>query len=104
MLSSFGHNLLSIIANLFVISNKKSLIYQILKFVGPLRVKFHFFNPLGFEIQSDFDYKASEVKLFSVKALKQYLNEKNLIHGRETATFSKLNALNFETCFRSMTY
>ena len=42
--------------------------------------------PLGFKIQSNFDMKTTEIKFHSVRALKRYLNEINLIHGRETAT------------------
>ena len=40
------------------INNNKSVLFQILKAVGPLGGKFDFFIPLGFEIQSNFDYKA----------------------------------------------
>ena len=76
----------------FVISNNKSFIFQNLNVVGVLGGKFHFFNPLGFEIQSDFDYKYTKIKLYSVRALKRFLNEKNLIHGRVTVTVSKFSA------------
>ena len=50
-----------------------------------------FFSPSGFVIRSDFDYRASKIKFYSVRALKYYLNEKNLIYGRVTATISKLS-------------
>ena len=65
--------------------------------VRPIGEKFDFFSPSGSEIQSN--YKSSEIKLFSVGALKGYLNEKNLMQGRETATISKFIALTFETYF-----
>ena len=66
---------------MFVISNNKSVISQNLKVVGPLGGKFDFFSLSGFEIQSDFDYRMEKIKFYSVRALKCYLNEKNLIHG-----------------------
>ena len=60
-----------------------------------------FFSPLGFDIQTNSDHKTQKVKLCSVRALKHYLNEKNLIHGRVMATISKLGVLIFETCFKN---
>ena len=72
------------------ISNNKSFISKNLKVVGPLGGNFDFFSPSGFEIQSDFDYRTSKIKFYSVRALKCYLNEKNLIHGRVTATIPNL--------------
>ena len=81
----------------FVIGNNHSFITQNLKVVGPLGGKFDFFSPSGFEIQSDFGYRTSKIKFNSIRALKCYLNEKNLIHGRVTATFSKFNPQIFET-------
>ena len=69
-----------------MIGNNQSLISQILKVVGPLGERFEFFSRLGFKIQSNFDLETTEIKVHSVRALKRYLNEKNLIHGRETAT------------------
>ena len=68
-----------------------------MKVVGPLRGKFDFFSPSGFEIQSDFDHRTSKIKFYFVRALKCYLNKKNLIHGRVTATISKFIAQIFET-------
>ena len=68
-----------------------------MKVVGPLEGKFDFFSPSGFEIQSDFDYRTSKIKFYSVRALKCYLNEKNLIHGRVTATIKKFSPQIFET-------
>ena len=84
---------------ILVISNNQSFISQILKVVGPLGEKLEFFSPLGFKIKSNFDLETTKLKLHSVRALKQYLNEKNLIHGRETATIWKFSAQNFQTYF-----
>ena len=50
---------------------------------------FDVFSPSGFEIQSDFEYRTSKTKFYCLKALKRYLNEKNLIHDRVKATISK---------------
>ena len=76
---------------IFAISNAKSFISQNLKVVGPLRGKFDFFSLLGFEIQYDFDHKILNLKLCCARALKHYLNEKNLIHRRVPATISKVS-------------
>ena len=59
-----------------------------------------FFSSSGFEIQSDFDYRTSKIKIYSVRALKFYLNEKNLIHGQVTETISKFSPQIFETLHR----
>ena len=104
MLSSFSYDFIFNIANLkffciFVISNNNSFISQNLKVVGPLGGKFDFFSPYGFEIQSDFDYRTSKIKFYSVRALGCYLNEKGLIHGRVTARISKFSPQIFETYF-----
>ena len=48
---------------IFVISNNQSLISKILKAVGPLGVKFKFFSPLGFKIQSNFGMETGQMKL-----------------------------------------
>ena len=45
--------------------------------------------------------KTQELKLYSVRALKQYLKETNLIHGQVMATTSKFSAQIVETYFRS---
>ena len=71
---------------IFVISNNQSFISQILRVVGPLGEKCEFFSPLGFKLQSNFDLETTKIKLHLVRALKRYLNEKNLLRGRETAT------------------
>ena len=84
---------------IFVISNNKSLISQNLKIVGPLGGKFDFFSPLTFEIQSAFYCRTSKIKFYFVRALKCYLNEESLIHGRATATVSKFSPQIFEVYF-----
>ena len=62
---------------MFVINKNKSLLSKNLKVVGSLGGKFDFFNPSGFEIQSDVDYKTSKIKFCSVRALKPHLNWMN---------------------------
>ena len=41
-------------------------------------------------MQGSFDLETTKIKLHSVRALKSYLNEKTLIHGRETAPSENL--------------
>ena len=77
------------------ICNNESFISQILKVVRPLGGKFNLFSPSGFEFQK-------LIMLYSVKALKRDLNEKNQIHGRETVSISIFGALIYETYFRSL--
>ena len=48
---------------IFVISNNKSFVSQILKVVGPLGEKSDFFSLFGLKIRSDFDYETSKIKL-----------------------------------------
>ena len=43
--------------------------------------------------------KPKKINLYSVRALKHYLNDKTLIHGRAMATISKFNPQIFETYF-----
>ena len=70
---------------------------QNLRVVGPLGGKFDFFSPSGFEIQSVFDYRTSKFKFDCVRDLNCYLNQKNLIHCRVTATISKFSPQIFNT-------
>ena len=56
------------------------------------------FGPLGFDIQRYAVHETTNIKLYSVRAFKRYLNEKR---GRETATISKFSALGFETYFNT---
>ena len=59
----------------------------------------NFFSPLGFNVQANSGHKTQKIKLYSVRALKCYLNEKNLIHGRVMETISKFSRQIFETYF-----
>ena len=86
---------------MFVISNNKSFISQNLKAEGPLVGKLDFSSPSRFDIQSDFDYRTSEIKFYSVRTLKCDLNEKHLIHDQVTATISKFSPQIFETYFKT---
>ena len=80
------------------VGNIQSFPPQIFEVVGPLRENLEFFSPLGFDIQRNSDHETPVIKLYSVRALKRYLNEKNL-HGRVTATISKFSLQIFETYF-----
>ena len=71
---------------MFVIGIIQSFTSQISGVVSLLGEK------LGFDIQRNSDHETPKIKLYSVRALKRYLNEKNLMHGRVTATISKLSA------------
>ena len=68
--------------------------------VGPLGENFDFFSPLGSEVQTNSDNKTQKIKLYSVRALKRHLSEKNLIHGGVMATISKFSPQIFETYFK----
>ena len=72
---------------------------QIFGVVGPSGENLDFFSPLGFNVQTNSDHKIQKVKLYSVSALKRYLNEKNLIYGRVMTTISKFSPQIFETYF-----
>ena len=60
------------------------------------------FSPLGFDVQTNSDHKTQKVTLYSVRAIKRYLNEKNLIHGRVMATNPKFSPWIFETYFKDV--
>ena len=62
--------------------------------------KLRFLSPLGFHVQTNSDHKTQKIKLHSIRVLKCYLNEKNLIHGQIMATISKFSPQIFETYFR----
>ena len=85
---------------IFVIADIHSFITQVFEVVGRLGENLDFFSPLGFDVQTNSDHKTQKIKLYSVRALKRYLNEKNLIHGRVMATISKFSPQIFETHFR----
>ena len=61
-------------------------------------------SPLGFDFQTNSDHNTEKIKLYSVRALKRYLNEKNLIHGREMAAISKFGPQIFETYLIKSTF
>ena len=84
---------------IFVVANIQSFTPQIFGVVGPLGENFDFFSPLRFDVQMTSDHKKQKIKLYSVRALKRYLNEKKLIHGRVMATSSKFSPKIFETYF-----
>ena len=63
-----------------------------------------FFSPLGFDAQTNSDHKTQNIKFHSVTALKRYLNEENLIHGRVMATISKFSPQIFQTYFNTQFY
>ena len=85
---------------MFVIAYIQSFTSQIFGVVSPLGENLDFFSPLGFDVQTNSDHKPPKIKLCSVRALKCYLNEKNLIHSRVMATISKFGPHIFETYFR----
>ena len=74
---------------IFVIATIQSFTSQILGVVGILGENLDLFSLLGFDVQTNSDHKAPKIKLYSVRALKGYLNEKNLMHGQLMATISK---------------
>ena len=63
---------------------------------GPLWKK-DFFSPLRFEAKNDFDHQTSKLKPHSIRASGQYLNHRNLIHGRETTSILDIVERNFES-------
>ena len=74
---------------------------QICGVVGPLGENLDFFSPLGFDVKTNSDHKTQKIKLYSVRALKCYLNEINLIYGRAMATISKFSPQIFGTYKRT---
>ena len=70
------------IADTFVNSNNYGIISQNLKIVGLLGEKVAFFIPLGIQIEIDFHHAKTRIKLYSFRALKRYLDVKNLTQGR----------------------
>ena len=73
---------------LFVVSNTQSFTPTIFGVVGTLGVNLDFFSPVGFDIQRDSGHETRKIKVCSVRALKCYLNVKNLVHGGGTAAAS----------------
>ena len=56
---------------------------------GPWEESLIFFNAVGLKKSN---YRTSKIKLYSIKALECYINEKNLINGRVTSKTSKFGA------------
>ena len=61
--------------------------------------KLDFFSPLGFEAKTDYDHKTSKLKPHSVRGSERYLNHKNPIHDRETASILRFSAETVESDF-----
>ena len=76
---------------IFVIAIIQSFTSQIFGVVGPLGENLDFFGPLEFDVQTNSDHKTQKIKLYKDRALKRYLNVKNLIHGRVMATISNFS-------------
>ena len=73
--------------------------YTHLKFLEssvPWEKTSNFFSPLGFDLQANSDHKTQIIALYSVRALKRCMNEKNLIHDRVMATISKFSPQMFQ--------
>ena len=88
-----------------MIGNNNSFITQNLKVVGPLAGKFDFFSvPQDLKFKAILITETQKIKFYIVRALKCYLNEKNLIHGRVTATISKFSPQIFEMYYISVIY
>ena len=68
-----------------------------MKVVGPLGRQFDFSVPRDLKFKAILITEPQKIKFYVVRALKCYLNEKNLIHGRITATISKFSPQIFET-------
>ena len=76
---------------IFVIANIQSFTSQIFWCRWSLGRKPQFLGLLGFDIETNSDHKTQKIKLYSARALKGYLNEKNLIHSQVMATISKFS-------------
>ena len=93
--SSSSYNLISDRAKveMFTTRNIQSFTFQIFGVVSlslNLLEKPGFLASLGFDIQRYSVHETPNIKLYSVRAFKRYLNKK---HGREIATISKFSAL-----------
>ena len=87
--------------DIFVVVNIQSYTSQIFGVIGLLGENLDFFSPLEFDVQTNSDHKTQKIKLCSVRALKRYLNEIDLMHDRVMATISKFSSQIFETYFRN---
>ena len=85
--------------SVFGINSNETFIPQISTFLSRLEEKFNFFNPFGFEAESELNHKASKLMWNLTRASKTYLNNKSLINGQETALIFQFRAENFESDF-----
>ena len=92
--TSFSH---SFIPNTAKLERFTYMQYTEFGVVGPLGESFDLFSPLGFDVKTNSDHKTQKIKLYSVRALKRYLNEINLICGRVMASISDFSPQIFET-------
>ena len=76
----------------FVMSNSKSFIPQILKVVYPLGEKLIYYSSLGFVIQKNCDSETSDFKLSLFRAFQRYLTDKNPRHIRGTPSSFQFSA------------
>ena len=83
---------------MFVISNRKSFIPQILKVASPLRKKLIYFSPLGFEIQKNItivkpeNLSSTRSELFN----DIFRTDKNPTHSWGTASIFQFSDIVFE--------
>ena len=96
MSSSFDHKFICKIVKLEILTQSYSAIARVsLPELGDFWTPWE--KSSSFSVFQDLKFKTSlsrnfKIKLHSVRALKQYLNEKNVGHGRETALISKSTA------------
>ena len=63
--------------------------------VNSLGKKLINFSPLRLVIQKNYDPETSEFKVHSFRALRRYVNDKNSIHGRGTASVFQFSTRSF---------
>ena len=79
----------------------QSFTSQIFGVVGPLGENLDFLVHWDLTLKQILITKPKKIKLYSVRALKLYLYEINLIYGRVMATISKFSPQIFETYYSS---
>ena len=73
-----------------VISGNQTFLSQIYRVVvSRLGQKLDFSNPLRFAPKSEFGHETSKLNPNSIRSSEQNMNNKNLIHGRETPSNTK---------------
>ena len=79
--------------NLYIIRNRQYAEFHISNFWSrrSLRRKPRPLCPFEFGIQTHSDHNTQKIKLYSARALKRYLKEKNLMHGRLMVTISNFS-------------